>query len=574
MSNALHSGLRRMVSRRRALSVAGVSGGAALSLVACRGGDEKQGARPAASGDASPVPGSAPLDSTKGKPGGKIVIQAFGDPGGIVLVTTRNAGVAQLAGFTHSGLFHLKSGRPIIDPTDPSVEPDLAQAMPEQPDDLTYVVKLHPARFQNGRAVTAEDVKYSYDRYAFGNDSAFKGTWTWLDTVEAPDASTVVVKTKFPFGEAIGSMAAWTDAFIMAKEWEESPQVTSKLMGSGAFILTDVQPPTLHRYKKNPDYFLQPYPYFDEVVLLGNSDFSKKVADFSTRQVHMTYWHAEEERAQIKQARPDAVEWRHGAPPHNVQIRVDQPPFTDKRVRQALSMAINRKEISDATTRGTGVPDQVLSSQSKYWGFRKPSELGAAAKYWEYNPAEAKRLLAAAGVTLPIQTKMYHWNASVIGQAFVDTATIVQSNWRSNGIANVEDIEMSFAQSANSYSVGNYDGTHLSTGGIITIPTFALSLRNTFYSPPEGVTAPTQNLTHVNDPQLTALVERQVRQLNIEERKKTLREVEDILAEQQYRIPLTTYYYNYFTDPSLRNNQVPIFSPNNSLGYVKYWWFA
>jgi peptide/nickel transport system substrate-binding protein len=559
--------------RRTVLRGAMGSGALALTLAACGGDDSKQTAGTGTSPGAT-APSSAPLDSTKGKPGGKLIIQAFGDPGGIVLVKTRNAGVAQLAGFTHSGLYHLKSGRPIIDPTDPSVEPDLAQAMPEQPDELTYVVRLHPAKFQNGRTVTAEDVKYSYERYAFGADSAYKNDWTWLEAVEALDASTVVVKTKYPFGEAVNSMAAWTDAFIMAKEWEESPQVTSKLMGSGAFTLIEAQPPTLHRYKKNPDYFLQPYPYFDEVVLLGNSDFAKKVADFSTRQVHMTYWHAEEERTQIKQARPDAVEWRHGAPPHNVQMRVDQPPFNDKRVRQALSMAINRKEISDATTRGTGVPDQVLSSQSKFWGFRKPAELGEAAKYWDYNPAEAKKLLAAAGVTLPIQTKMHHWNASVIGQAFVDTATIVQSNWRANGIANVEDIEMTFAQSTSSYFVGNYDGTFLSTGGFITIPAFALSLRNSFSSPPEGVKAPTQNLTHVNDPQLTALVEKQVRQLNIEERKKTLREIEDILAEQQYRIGLTTYYYNYFTDPSLRNNQVPIFSPNNSLGYVKYWWFA
>ena len=47
-----------------------------------------------------------------------------------------------------------------------------------------------------------------------------------------------------------------------------------------------------------------------------------------------------------------------------------------------------------------------------------------------------------------------------------------------------------------------------------------------------------------------------------------------ILAEQQYRIGLTSYYYNYFTDPSVKNAQVPIFSPNNSLGYVKYWWFG
>ena len=84
---------------------------------------------------------------------------------------------------------------------------------------------------------------------------------------------------------------------------------------------------------------------------------------------------------------------------------------------------------------------------------------------------------------------------------------------------------------------------------------------------------PTTNTGHINNPELTALLDTQVTQLDVEERKKTLRRIEEIFAEEQYRIVLSSYFYNYFGDPSVKNMQVPILAMNGGLTYVKYWWF-
>jgi glutathione transport system substrate-binding protein len=556
------------VARRTVLRGTAVAGaGLVLSgVVGCAARGSQQASRQTGTATA--------LDSTKGKPGGKFMMQGSAYPGVLVLVKTNNAAAAQHASFTHSGLLEFRNGVPGVDGTDISVQPDLAQAMPEQTDPLTYTYKLREARFHNGRAMTADDVKYSFERYALATDSAYKSTWTWLDKVETPDPRTVVVKTKAPYADALQSMAARNDAFILAREHAESADAEKKLMGSGAFLFVETQQPVLTRFRKNPDYFNKPYPYFDEVTVLGTTDFPKKVADFSSRQVHMTYWHGEEDRAQIRQARPDAVEFRYPAPTHVVTLRADQPPLNDKRVRQALSMSINRKAIRDAVTKGAGEDDQFMSISAKYWGFRKPAELGAAAKYWTYDPQAAKQLLAAAGVTQPIVTDFVHWEASHIGQGLVDAATLIQSNWKALGIADVRDVSVTFAQSTTTYAIGNYNGMVLAPNGTPINPAIGIALRSVFFAPPEGVKVPTLNIGHVNDPTLNALLDKQLGQLNREERRQTFKETEDVLAEEQYRLGLSTYFYNYYGDPSVKNMQTPREAYNGGVPYVKYWWFA
>src|SRR5690606_6261815 len=92
---------------------------------------------------------------------------------------------------------------PGVDPTDMEMEPALATAMPEQPDENTYVFTLREGvTFQdvapvNGRALTSEDVKYSID--LLRSEGAFTGDYSAIESVEAPDATTVVVNTSEPW---------------------------------------------------------------------------------------------------------------------------------------------------------------------------------------------------------------------------------------------------------------------------------------------------------------------------------------------------------------------------------------
>src|SRR5206468_3207283 len=118
----------------------------------------------------------------------------------------------------------------------------------------SYVFKITPGvKFHNGHVMTSEDVKYSLDRYVSWDKSAFRDSYSWLDKVEITDAATVVVKTKYPFADAVQALAVYNDPFIMAKEFEESPEVAQKQMGSGPFLWADTQAPVSTTFRRNPD---------------------------------------------------------------------------------------------------------------------------------------------------------------------------------------------------------------------------------------------------------------------------------------------------------------------------------
>jgi ABC-type oligopeptide transport system substrate-binding subunit len=110
------------------------------------------------------------------------------------------------------------------------------------------------------------------------------------------------------------------------------------------------------------------------------------------------------------------------------------------------------------------------------------------------------------------------------------------------------------------------------TPGFFKSPIPGTTVRNPYWSPPGGVQVPTPNYAHINNPQLSALMDKQLGQFSLDERKATFREIGDLLAEQLYLVPFSTYSETYFGDPSVKNAQVPWWSYGGPLGWVKYWW--
>jgi ABC-type transport system substrate-binding protein len=456
------------------------------------------------------------------------------------------------------------------------VQPNLAQALPEiSPDKLTFTYKLRPAKFHNGRAMTSEDAKYSYDRYATGADSAIKIDYPWFDKTETPDPQTFVIKAKYPYADALQSMAQRYFCEILCKEHEESPEHEKKLLGTGPYTFVSYEPPLSTKYKRNPEYHRQPFPYFDEIERLGTSDEEKKIADFTSKQTHVTYWFAPESRERIKKQRQDIQAWEYPAAGSNtLYLRTDKAPFNDKRVRQALSMAINRKALTGAVNNGEGEPDQSLTWTAQYWQFRHVKDLGANAKNWDYNVAEAKKLFQAAGINLPMKFELPHWDPTVIGQKFVDAINLIQAQWKNDGIADATDKALTFGQASSTIGIGNYDQIYWGPNTTATNPTLGNDIKLKYFSPPEGIkAAPTLNLSYVNDQKLSELVNKQLGVFDKNERIGVFRQIEDILADNMYDIVSVSSTLCYFGDASLRNAQMPREAYNGATPYMKYWWF-
>jgi ABC-type transport system substrate-binding protein len=567
--------LTRRISRRRGLAATGAAAAGAAFLAAC-GGD----------GDGDSTGGEATKkdapDPMSGKPGGEFIWQSYGDVGGSTeLVRIRNAGVHQLAGLTHDALYEFNNGKPQFEATTDSVAPNLATALPEQsPDQLTYTVKLKPGvKFHNvpptnGREMTAEDVKYTFETYAQSSFSAFRNDYVWFDSIQAPDNQTVVIKTKYPFADTIPSLAGKDDGEILAREHLEGPDSARTLVGTGPYIFVSYDAPNFTTYRKNPDYHMKGIPYFDTIKRTGNADSEKKLADFVSRQVHMSYWFPEEDRDRVKAQRPDAQLFSYDVPGETVSVRTDKPPFQDERVRQAFSMAINRKQLVDALTKGEAEADQWLSWTGLAWGFRRPKDLGANAKYYELNLNEANALIRASGIQTPLTGDIPYWSPAVIGQKYVDQIVLMLSAWKNAGLANFNGVEFTHAQFTSGPLLGNYDPItwHPNVTGIQA--KMGLSIRNNFaWAPGAPKQAPTLNRGWVEDAPLTTLVEKQLTQFDKEARKATFREIEDHLAAKQYAIVGVTHKTSWFADPSMKNTQPAIEMYNGGTNYMKYWWF-
>jgi ABC-type transport system substrate-binding protein len=290
----------------------------------------------------------------------------------------------------------------------------------------------------------------------------------------------------------------------------------------------------------------------------------------------LTYWRGEIERDRIKAARPDAILFQYPYSSMNFFMRSDQAPWQDKRVRQAMSMAMDRKRFAQVTSKGEGDPDQALSWIFPDFGTRKPQDLGASAKLFENNPAEAKKLLMAANVTLPIKTEMWHWNSSVVGQAYVDGATFVQSQLKELGFVEFTDRETTHPQALTGWLVGNYDGTcfFIGDGGGFVYNTPASRVQSTFSAPDGKVTPPTDNRPHANNPRLSDLAVQQAQTLDSTKRKSIFREMEEIIADEMYVVNYTTQQRNFFLDPKVSDNaQVPLWVYGADGAFLKYWWF-
>jgi ABC-type transport system substrate-binding protein len=241
-----------------------------------------------------------------------------------------------------------------------------------------------------------------------------------------------------------------------------------------------------------------------------------------------------------------------------------------------MSMAMDRSRFAEVTSLGEGEPDQALSWIFPDFGTRRPEELGASAKLFEYNPDEAKKLLSAANVTLPIQTDMWHWNSSVVGQAYVDGATFVQASLRELGFVEFTDHETTHPQALEGWLVGNYTGTcfFIGDGGGFVYNTPASRVQSTFGAPDGAVTPPTDNRPHAIHPRLNELAVKQAETLDSEARKEVFREMEEIIADEMYVVNYTTQQRNFFIDPKISDNaQVPLWAYGADGAYLKYWWF-
>jgi peptide/nickel transport system substrate-binding protein len=497
------------------------------------------------------------------KRGGTLTIRGWDPPMFDPMLTTAYRVQIPLS-FTHSRLVRHKAGPSVVPGTFP-IEGDLAESW-TQPNETTYVfnlrrgVRWHPKPPVNGRELTSGDVKYTIERFLTvkGNPSAYM--LRAIDRIETPDALTVRIVLKEPNAWFVEMLANPMTVAIVAREAVErfgDLKKAESVVGTGPWMLDSYRPNVGLTFVRHPHYFQPGQPYIDRVEMFIDEDNASRMSAFLAGKYDLgwefpgaigrTDW--VQIKDVLKQRRPNlrAAEFVSNVETH-ISMRTDQKPFNDVRVRQAISLAIDRQGIIDAILEGVGIVNPAVPAAFKEWAV-PIDQLGEGARYFKHNPAEARRLLAAAGYPNGFPASLCFTTYG--STALVDTAQLILRYLKEVGIDTKLDQREYGAFIASCY-FGKFDS--LTYGP----QTPFLDPDNFIY----GMHYPEElkNQSHVNDPIVTDLLVRQRRTAAPAKRRELLAELQRHLAKQLYYVQLASAVTIAVWEGTLNN-----YGPN--LGY-------
>ncbi|MBI2886904.1 MAG: ABC transporter substrate-binding protein [Chloroflexi bacterium] len=340
------------------------------------------------------------------------------DPPHLDIGITSSCTVYNVNDMVYSKLVRAKVG-PQADPFRIELDGDLAKSWEVSSDGLTYTFKLREGvKWQNvpplnGRELLAEDVKFAFEDY---QNSIQRATFENVARIEAPDKYTVKITLKDPNVDFVASIAAM--AFIHPKEIKDQDgSWRQKAIGTGPFILETWTPKQGVKYRANPDFWEKDsaggkLPYLDRAEMFVIPDSAAAAAAYRSGQLDVTPGFGKIlDGQQLKKSDPDTIFMSNGSGlvRGNVNgfiMRLDRPPFNDLRVRKALSMGIDRMTMVDTLYQGGYA---MSMGTSWIYMFDNMPTLKDWGPNYQYNPTEAKKLLAEAGYPSGLKVDLIDW---------------------------------------------------------------------------------------------------------------------------------------------------------------------
>jgi peptide/nickel transport system substrate-binding protein len=448
--------------------------------------------------------------------------------------------------------------------------PSLASSWTVSPDGKTYTFKLvRGVKFHDGSDMTSRDVKASYDKIIFppaGVGSTRKGQYALVASVEAPDAHTVVFKLKEASASFLASMSSpWNwiyKADILAKDphWYEK-----NIMGTGPFSFVEHVKGSHLVGKKNPSYWDKGKPYLDGFRAIFIRSSSAQVAAIRGERAHIQFrGFTPADRDNLKAALGDKITVQES--PWDcilmVGINHEKKPFDDKRVRRALSLALDRHQASEALSR-IAIVKSVAGVQVPGTPFATPpAELNKLAGYWtdiDKSRAEARRLLKEAGV--PEGFSFTFMNRG-IPMPYEPLGVWMIDQWRQVGLnVKQEVIEPAayFGMIRKGASQAHMD---FQCGYIVEPDLDMYKFLSADRNP--------SNYGRYNDRVLDELYDKQSRATNVEERKRLIRAFEKRLLDEEAHYLMTLQWHRIIPHSSkVKGWQVtPSHYLNNTLDAV------
>ncbi|MBM3220076.1 MAG: ABC transporter substrate-binding protein [Candidatus Rokubacteria bacterium] len=451
-----------------------------------------------------------------------------------------------------------------IDPYNyPKVTGDLATDWKISPDGKTYTFKIRQGvKFHDGSPLTAADIKASYDKIVFppdGTRSIRKSHYTAVASIEAPDATTVVFKLKFPSASLLDNLASPWNVIYPKKHLDKDPNYFMKnVVGSGPFKFKNYTRGATFEGERNGDYFVKDRPYLNGYKFFISTETSVRAAAIRSGRAYIEF-------RDLPQAEVDAMKKQLGdkvavqetpmVGQFGIAMQNTHKPFNDIRVRKALTLGIDRYTASRVLLPLSGLRDVgALMRPGTEWALPQAEleKFPGFGRDAEKNRAEARKLLAEAGYPNGFKTVLTNRNVRL---PYQDWAVYVIQEWRKIGV----EAENRPVETAAWYTAlrdtGNFEVGVQATVEYADDPDQFLN---------RYTTGASSNYGRFSDPVLDDLFARQARSIDPAERKKLVHEMQRRVLDQAYyapglwwtrRVVHLSKVKNYVAPPSHYTNQ-------------------
>jgi ABC-type transport system substrate-binding protein len=376
------------------------------------------------------------------------------------------------ARWVYPTLLQFKPG--FITPATGEVEGQVVESY-EYTDPTTLIMKLRKdVKWDqdaptSSRPFDAEDVVFSFQKFAELSNSR-KSMVNSLNPlapvvdITAVDESTVKVQAAFPFGPLLNALAYTRWMLLMPREADGGYEPRQEMRGAGPWRLTKWDRSVRMEFRKNANYWNPEFPRLDGFDMPIVSEAAQRLAQFRAGKI----WGGDSLVPQTdvlatKEEFGDDLEVYQGdVAKGNWGIYFGLRPgsiYRDERVRKAVSMLIDRGQINDTFYRtgefleaGWPVKERwhglgISGGYNDFWVDPKgeeytdlPNQYSAdQRKLYQYLPEESRKLMEAAGISLPHEDSMQWIRTTEYGTDFPRVGDAYKGLFESSGLFKLDE---------------------------------------------------------------------------------------------------------------------------------------
>ena len=406
----------------------------------------------------------------------------------------------------------------------------------------TYTFKIHEGvTFHDGTPMTSQDIRASYDRIIFppeGVPSSRKTFFNMVESVEAPDDTTIVFNLKFASGAFLPALATPFNWIYSKKDLEAHGFDWHKdnVNGTGPFKFVEHQPGAFVDGVRNDNYHHAGQPYLDGFRAIIAKDMAVRIQSIRGDRAAIEF------RGFPPQARDDLVK----ALGDKITVQESdwncvllytpnhaRKPYDDPRVRRALSLAVDRwggsKYLSRIaivkTVGGVVFPGHPLAATNE-----ELEQLAGYSRDLEASRAEAKRLLEEAGASdLTID-----YNNRGVDQPYKVVGTWLIDQWANIGVTAEQHVRPSPQFYAVLRNSKEFD---------VSIDFNCQSVINPIADVTKFLGSAGNNYAQYEDQVLEDLYAKLAQAPTVDEQRSIMREYERVALDEQAHLGVTLWWY-------------------------------